>query len=149
MEPEGLLPCSQGPPLVPILVRWIQSTHPPPPHFPKIQKGKNVKLSLSLTKLYAMKMYWGSGGIALRFLDLSTRWRLSGQLHALLPYPQGESARYTMDRRLVGPHSRSEHGGVEKNSQPLLGIEPCNPDRPDRSLVTTRTEFLIYLPIST
>jgi hypothetical protein len=34
-----------------------------------------IKLSLFLTKLHAMKTYWGSGGIALRILDLATRWR--------------------------------------------------------------------------
>jgi hypothetical protein len=32
-----------------------------------------VKLSLCLTKHYAMKTYWGSGGIAPRILDLGTR----------------------------------------------------------------------------
>jgi hypothetical protein len=37
-------------------------------------KGK-LKLSLCLTKQHAMKTYWGSGGIAPRILDLSTRWR--------------------------------------------------------------------------
>jgi len=29
-----------------------------------------------------------------------------------------------MDKRLGGPQSRSGLGGVEKNSQPLLGLEP-------------------------
>jgi hypothetical protein len=32
-----------------------------------------VKLSPCLTKLHAMKTYWGSGGIAPRILDLGTR----------------------------------------------------------------------------
>jgi hypothetical protein len=31
--------------------------------------------SLCLTKHHAMKMYWVSGGIAPRILDLGTRWR--------------------------------------------------------------------------
>jgi hypothetical protein len=36
----------------------------------------DVKLkSLCLTKHHAMKVYWGSGGIAPRILDLGTRWR--------------------------------------------------------------------------
>jgi len=39
-------------------------------------------------------------------------------------YPQGKCPRYPMDRRLGGPLSRFGHGGEEKNSQPLLGIEP-------------------------
>jgi len=38
-----------------------------------------------------------------------------------------------LDRRLGGPQSRSGRGGEEKNSQPLPGIEPKNPDRPARS----------------
>jgi hypothetical protein len=38
-------------------------------------------------------------------------------------------------RRLGGPQSRSGHGDEEKNSQPLPGIEPLNPDRPARSPV--------------
>jgi hypothetical protein len=29
-----------------------------------------------------------------------------------------------LDRRLGGPQSFSEHGGEEKNSQPLPGLEP-------------------------
>jgi hypothetical protein len=35
----------------------------------------NVKLSLCLIKHHDMKMYWRSGGIAARILDLGTRWR--------------------------------------------------------------------------
>jgi hypothetical protein len=34
-----------------------------------------VKLFLCLTKYHAMKTYWGNGGVALRILDLGTRWR--------------------------------------------------------------------------
>jgi hypothetical protein len=34
-----------------------------------------IKLSLCLTKHYAVKAYWGSGGIAPHILDLGTRWR--------------------------------------------------------------------------
>jgi hypothetical protein len=34
-----------------------------------------VKLSLCLTELHAMKVYWGSGGTALRILNLGARWR--------------------------------------------------------------------------
>jgi hypothetical protein len=34
-----------------------------------------VKLSLCLTKHHAMKMYWGSGGIAQRIPDLGTKCR--------------------------------------------------------------------------
>jgi hypothetical protein len=40
---------------------------------PNIIKVK-VKLSLCLTKQHAMKVYWRSGGIIPRILDLGTRW---------------------------------------------------------------------------
>jgi hypothetical protein len=39
-------------------------------------------------------------------------------------YPQGKSLWYPLDRRLGGPQIRSGHGGEEKNSQPLPGLEP-------------------------
>jgi len=39
-------------------------------------------------------------------------------------YPQGKNHWYPLDRRLCGPQNWSGHGGEEKNSQPLLGIEP-------------------------
>jgi hypothetical protein len=39
-------------------------------------------------------------------------------------YPQGKSLWYPLDRRLDGLQNRSGRGGEEKNSQPLLGLEP-------------------------
>jgi len=39
-------------------------------------------------------------------------------------YPQEKSPWYPSDRRMGGPQSQSGHGGEEKNSQPLLGLEP-------------------------
>jgi hypothetical protein len=43
-------------------------------------------------------------------------------------YPQGNSPRYLLDRRLGGPQSRSGRGGEEKNSQPsqILGYAAEN-----------------------
>jgi hypothetical protein len=38
-------------------------------------------------------------------------------------YPQGKSTFYLLDRRLDGPQSRSGHGGEEKNTQLLTGLE--------------------------
>jgi hypothetical protein len=49
---------------------------------------------------------------------------VSGHLHALLLYPQGKSFWNPLDRRLGGPQSWSGHGVKQKNSQPLLEIEP-------------------------
>jgi hypothetical protein len=34
-----------------------------------------IKLPLGLTQHHAMKKYWGSGGTALRILNLGTKWR--------------------------------------------------------------------------
>jgi hypothetical protein len=39
-------------------------------------------------------------------------------------YPQGKSPWYPLDRKLGEPQSQSGHSGVEKNSQPLSGLEP-------------------------
>jgi hypothetical protein len=49
---------------------------------------------------------------------------MSGQLHAPAALPQGKSPWYPLDRRLGGPLRPSGHGGEEKNSQPLSGLEP-------------------------
>jgi len=46
-----------------------------------------------------------------------------------------------LDRKLYGPQSRSGRGGEEKNSQPPQGIEPCNPDRPARSLNVIKINY--------
>jgi hypothetical protein len=71
-----------------------------------------------------MNVYWGSGGIAPRILDLGTRWRLSGQLYDQAALPQRKIPWYPLDRRLGGPQSRSGRGGEEKNSQHLPELEP-------------------------
>jgi hypothetical protein len=42
----------------------------------------------------------------------------------MLPYHQGKSPWYPLDRRLSEPQSRSGRGGEEKISQLLLGLEP-------------------------
>jgi hypothetical protein len=39
-------------------------------------------------------------------------------------YTQGKSPWYPLDRRLAGPQNWSGHSGEEKNSKPLLGLEP-------------------------
>jgi hypothetical protein len=41
-----------------------------------------------------------------------------------LLYLQGKNPWYPLDRRLGEPQNWSGHGGEEKNSQPLLGLEP-------------------------
>jgi hypothetical protein len=71
-----------------------------------------------------MKAYWGSGGIDPHLLDLGTRWKCMVNFTPRPICPQGKSPWCTLDRRLSGPYSRFGHGGKEKNSQPLLGLEP-------------------------
>jgi hypothetical protein len=71
-----------------------------------------------------MKVYWESGGIAPRIIDLGTGWRWVVSFTPRLLYPKGNSLLYTLDRRLGGPQSRSGHDGEEKYSQPLPGLEP-------------------------
>jgi hypothetical protein len=39
-------------------------------------------------------------------------------------YPEGKSPWYPLDRRPGGPQGRFGRGGIEKNSQPLAGLEP-------------------------
>jgi hypothetical protein len=49
---------------------------------------------------------------------------VSGQLHASAALPPGKEPRYPLDKRLGGLQTHSGHGGEEKNSQSLPGIEP-------------------------
>jgi hypothetical protein len=48
---------------------------------------------------------------------------VSGQLHTLATLPWGMYPWYPLNRRLGGPQNQSGHGGKEKNSRPLLGIQ--------------------------
>jgi hypothetical protein len=48
-------------------------------------------------------------------------WIASFTTRAL--YHQGKSPWYPLDRTLGDPQSRSGHGGEEKNSKPLPGLE--------------------------
>jgi hypothetical protein len=77
-----------------------------------------------LSEHHATKAYWGSGGIAPRILDLGTRWMHVFSFTPRPLYLQGKNPWYPLDRRLGGPQSWSERGGEEKNSLPLLGLEP-------------------------
>jgi hypothetical protein len=86
-----------------------------------------VKLSLCLTKHHAMKMYWGSGSIAPRILDLDTRWRWVVSLTPRPLYSQGKNPWYPLDRKLGGHQSQSGRGGEDKNSQPHRESNPITP----------------------
>jgi hypothetical protein len=73
-------------------------------------------LCFFLTKHHAMKAYWGSRGIAPRFLISALdggQW--SASCHSRFT-PQGKNPWYPLDTKVGGPQSRSGHGGEEKNS---------------------------------
>jgi hypothetical protein len=58
-----------------------------------------------------MKAYWVSECIAPRILDLGTRWRCVVSFTHRPLYLQGQSTRFTLDKRPGGPKSRSGRGG--------------------------------------
>jgi hypothetical protein len=70
-----------------------------------------------------MEAYWGNGGIASLIVTSALD---GGEWSALCPgrITPRESSWYPLDRWMGGPQSCSGHGGEEKNSQPLPGIEP-------------------------
>jgi len=93
-----------------------------------------------------MKTYLKSVGIAPCVLDLSTRWR---QVVSFMPrpfYPQGKSPWYPLYTRLGGPQSQSGHSGEEKNSQPLVGLEP--PDRDNFTLLLQLNLQVVELQVN-
>jgi hypothetical protein len=51
---------------------------------------------------------------------------VSGQPYASVALPPKRKPKYTLNRGLGGPHSRSGRFGEEKNPLPLSGIEFCN-----------------------
>jgi len=80
-------------------------------------KIKMYSCPCALTEHHAMKVYWGSRGIAPRILDLGTRWKSVSRPGHFTPW-------YPLDRSLVGSQNRSRHGDEERNTQPLPGLKP-------------------------
>jgi len=75
-------------------------------------------LYLYLTKNYAMKTCWRSGGTGPRVLNRGNRWRWEVSFTPWPLYP-----RYPLDRKLGRSQSRSGRGGEENRFQTLPGIE--------------------------
>jgi hypothetical protein len=111
-------------------ISWDPNSHCPGQEMPCLLKAK---LSLYLTKLYAMKTYpvlkaprhkhlRVSGGVAPHISVLGGGWRRVVSFTPQPLYPRRKSSRYPLDSRLGGPQSRSGRSGEDKNSQP--GIEP-------------------------
>jgi hypothetical protein len=68
---------------------------------------------------------WGRRYIDAHFLVLSTSWRWVVSFTPLLLYPRGKGPRYPLDRRLIGPQSRSGRFGEEKILDPTrLELRP-------------------------
>jgi hypothetical protein len=74
-----------------------------------------------------MKVYWETEVQLHAFFDLSTRWRWVVSLTPRPLYLQEKSPRYSLDRRLGGPQSRSGRDGEEKNSQLPVGNRTLEP----------------------
>jgi hypothetical protein len=65
-------------------------------------------------------------------------------MHRLL-YPLRRSPRYPLNTRLGGPQSQSGHGGEEKNSQTLLGLEPPIIEPVAQSYTTELSRLLVRM----
>jgi hypothetical protein len=89
-------------------------------------KEKGKSFPCALPEHHAMKVYWGSGSIALLILD-STRRRWVVSFMPWLLYPPGEEPLYPLDRSLGGPHSQSGHSGEEKNPQSCCDLNSDHP----------------------
>jgi hypothetical protein len=66
-----------------------------------------------------------------------------------LLYPQGKSPWYPLNRRLGGPQSWSGGSGEEKNSLPLLGLEPPIIQPVTQRYTTELSWLLSYVDIKT
>jgi hypothetical protein len=92
-----------------------------------------------------MKVYWGSGGIFPRILDLGTTWRWVVSFRPQPLYPQGKTLWYPLDRRLSGSQCRSGRDGEEKNSQLRPGLEPPIIQPEAQHYTTELYRLLVYM----
>jgi hypothetical protein len=83
-----------------------------------------VKLSLRFNLAPRHEGVLGNEHIAPRILNIGTGWRWVVSFTSQSLYPQGNSPWYPLYKSLGGAQSRSWRGGEEKNSQPLLRLEP-------------------------
>jgi hypothetical protein len=80
-----------------------------------------------------------------KFLDLSTRWKLS-ESSLSLSIPHGIFSWYPPHRMLCGLQKRSEGCGVENNILPIPGIEP-RPSNPYPVAIPTEISDLLQVRI--
>jgi hypothetical protein len=91
-------------------------------------KGKVVTVLNELSTMPWRRM--GCGCIDPHFLDLGTSWRWVVSFTPRPLYPQGNSPRYPLDRRLDGPQSWSGRRGEDKILDPT-GTRTPTPRSPN------------------
>jgi hypothetical protein len=102
----------------------------------------NIRLRLSspcaffLTEHHAMKVYWGSGGIAQRILDLDTRWRWVVSLTPRPLYPR---------ERAPGTHWIGGWGGGPREKFPVTTETRTPIIQPVAQRYTTELSRLLYV----
>jgi len=74
-----------------------------------------------------MKAYWGSGGITLRLLDLSTRWRWVVSFMPQPLYPWGKSPDTQWTGGWVGPRAGLDAVVKRRIPSPSWDSNPYNP----------------------
>jgi hypothetical protein len=100
--------------------------------------GKS-KVVLTL-KSYAMKTYGGVDGIVPLILTSALDGDAWSASRSLPLYPQENSLRHPLHRKLKGTESRSGRYGEQKNLLPLSEMEPRLLDRAVSSLVTISSD---------
>jgi hypothetical protein len=80
----------------------------------QVSVNGKLKLTLYFVKHHTVRTIWRSEGTAPSILNLSTRWRISGQLH-VTGLSVGKESWYPMDMRLDEPQNQSGYDCEDKN----------------------------------
>jgi hypothetical protein len=109
--------------------------------------SKFQSLDLLPTIHHAIKTCWGVEVSLHAFLTAALDGGVS--FMTLLLYPRGKSPWYQLNRRVGGPQNRCGHGGDEKHSQPLPGLEPLiiQPVAQCYEYITKLSRFLLLTKI--
>jgi hypothetical protein len=118
--------------------RWEPSNLLSNGHRGLFPRGRVTWLNLTSPST-TLRRHMGEGGIAPRILNVGAGRRRVVSFRPRPLYPTERDRRYPLDKRLGGPHSRSERWGEQKKFLP----SPCwgsNTDHPAHSLVAILTE---------
>jgi hypothetical protein len=91
-------------------------------HHPNFQISRKVNLSLGSNQLSTMPWRMRECRYSSTILNLGSRWRWLAPRPCRFT-PEETAPGYSLDRRLGGPHSRSERYGEKNSLLPILGIE--------------------------